>query len=293
MQSIADVRSAHGELEAGAETEASHRIAGRLAARRGQGKMAFLDLVDRSGRLQLQAKLDVLGDERMARLLHLDLGDLIGIDGTAFMSRRGELTLRVDDFTVLAKSLRPPPDKHAGLTDVETRFRRRELDLIANEESRAIFLTRAKVIATVRRMLDDDGFVEVETPILQPLYGGALARPFTTHHNQLDRDLYLRIATELYLKRCIVGGLERVYELGKDFRNEGVSFKHNPEFTMIEWYEAYADYTDAADRLERIVAGVAEAVGYDGDARLLDTVEAGHVRGRHPRRHGHRHPRAP
>jgi len=263
---VAAVRAAHADLQDGEETEVTHRVAGRLVQRRGQGKMAFLDLVDRSGKIQLQAKLDVLGEERMQRVLHgLDLGDLVGIDGTAFMSRRGELTLRVDDFTVLAKSLRPPPDKHAGLTDVETRFRRRELDLLSNEETRELFITRAKVIATVRRQLDDDGFVEVETPILQPLYGGALARPFVTHHNQLERDLYLRIATELYLKRCIVGGLERVYELGKDFRNEGVSFKHNPEFTMIEWYEAYADYTDAADRLERIVAAVAQAVGYDGE----------------------------
>ena len=210
--------------------------------------MAFLDLVDRSGRIQLQARADVLGQERMERLLELDLGDLVGVDGVAFRSRRGELTLRVEDFTLLAKSLRPPPEKHHGLQDVETRFRRRELDLMANEEARELFLTRAKVISAVRRSLDDEGFIEVETPVLQPLYGGALARPFTTHHNALDRELYLRIATELYLKRLIVGGLERVYELGKDFRNEGISFKHNPEFTMLEWYEAYADYEDAAAR---------------------------------------------
>jgi lysyl-tRNA synthetase class 2 len=179
------------------------------------------------------------------------------------MSRRGELSLRVDDFTVLAKSLRPPPEKHHGLQDVEQRFRRRELDLIGNEDARALFLTRAKVITAVRRALDEDGFVEVETPVLQPLYGGAMARPFTTHHNALGRDLYLRIATELYLKRLIVGGLERVYELGKDFRNEGVSFKHNPEFTMLEWYEAYADVHSTADRLEKLVASVARAVGHD------------------------------
>jgi lysyl-tRNA synthetase class 2 len=227
--------------------------------------MAFLDVVDRSGRLQLQAKLDVLGDERMERLLSLDLGDLIGVDGTALRSRRGELTLRVDDFAVLAKSLRPPPDKHHGLADVETRFRQRELDLIANEDARELFILRAKVIAAVRRALDSDGFVEVETPVLQPLYGGALARPFVTHHNQLDRDLYLRIATELSLKRLIVGGLERVYELGKDFRNEGLSPKHNPEFTMVEWYEAYADYADEARRLEALVDEVARTVGYTGE----------------------------
>jgi len=176
----------------------------------------------------------------------------------------GEISLKVDSFTVLAKSLRPPPEKHHGLQDVETRYRRRELDLMASEEARELFIMRAKTITAVRRFLDDAGFIEVETPVLQPLYGGALARPFTTHHNALDRELYLRIATELYLKRCIVGGLERVYELGKDFRNEGLSTKHNPEFTMVEFYEAYADYTDVADRLERLVRTVAQQVGTTG-----------------------------
>jgi lysyl-tRNA synthetase, class II len=183
-------------------------------------------------------------------------------------SRHGELTLRVDAFQVLAKALRPPPDKHHGLTDVETRHRRRELDLIANEETRSLFLDRARIIAAVRAYLDEHGFIEVETPVLQPLYGGALARPFTTRHNELGRDLYLRIATELYLKRLIVGGLERVYELGKDFRNEGVSTKHNPEFTMVEFYEAYADYNDGAVRLEELVARAAQAVGYAGELDL-------------------------
>ena len=207
--------------------------------------------------MQLHARVDVLGEERWRGCSTLDLGDLIGADGTVFRTRRGELSLRLDDFTLLAKSLRPPPDKHHGLADVETRHRHRELDLIANEEARAVFITRAKVIAAVRRFLDDAGFVEVETPVLQPIYGGAAARPFVTHHNQLDRDLYLRIATELYLKRLIVGGLERVYEIGKNFRNEGVSFKHNPEFTMLEWYEAYADYEDVARRCEALVAYVA------------------------------------
>ena len=265
VEPIADVRAAHDSLPDGEDTDVAHRVAGRLHARRGQGKMAFLDLDDRSGRIQLQAKLDVLGPELMDRLLDLDLGDLVGIDGTAFMSRRGELTLRVTGVTVLAKSLRPPPDKHHGLQDTETRFRRRELDLIANEESRALFITRAKVVAELRRYLDEAGFIEVETPVLQPLYGGALARPFTTHHNELDRELYLRIATELYLKRLVVGGLERVYELGKDFRNEGVSFKHNPEFTMVEWYEAYADYNDVMDRVEELLPRLAAAAGYEGD----------------------------
>jgi lysyl-tRNA synthetase class 2 len=262
---VAAVHSAHASLPAGADSDRRYRVAGRLHARRGQGKMAFLDLDDRSGRIQLQAKADVLGEERMAQLLDLDLGDLIGVDGLAFRSRRGELSLRVDDFAVLAKSLRPPPDKFHGLHDKETRFRHRELDLIANGDARRLFVTRAKAVTAVRRYLDDAGFVEVETPVLQPIYGGALARPFTTHHNELDRTLYLRIATELYLKRLIVGGLERVYELGKDFRNEGVSFKHNPEFTMVEWYEAYADYEDEMRRVEEMVDAVATACGYEGD----------------------------
>jgi lysyl-tRNA synthetase, class II len=268
VEPIAAVRAAHADLAAGDETDARHRVAGRLAARRGQGKMAFLDVVDRSGRIQLQARVDELGSEGMEQLLSLDLGDLIGVDGLAFVSRRGELTLRVQSFALLAKSLRPPPEKHHGLTDVETRFRHRELDLIANAESRELFIVRARVISSIRRFLDAEGFIEVETPVLQPLYGGALARPFTTHHNALDRDLYLRIATELYLKRLIVGGLERVYELGKDFRNEGVDTTHNPEFTMIEWYEAYADYLDVADRCERLIAHVASEIGYSGSIDL-------------------------
>ncbi|MDX6715304.1 MAG: lysyl-tRNA synthetase, class, partial [Baekduia sp.] len=259
----AEIRAAHEGLEAGEETDHAYRVAGRLTQRRGQGKMAFLDLVDRSGRMQLQARLDVLGPEKMERLLHqVDLGDIVGIDGTVFVTRRGELSLRIDDYTVLAKALRPPPDAHHGLRDVETRFRQRELDLMANEESREVFLTRSRLISAIRRFLDDQGFVEVETPVLQPLYGGAAARPFTTHYNALDQTMYLRIATELYLKRCIVGGLERVYELGKDFRNEGVSYKHAPEFTMLEWYEAYADYGDTMARIEELVEAVAhETIG--------------------------------
>jgi lysyl-tRNA synthetase class 2 len=265
VRPVAQVKEPYDELPAGGETSDRARVAGRLAARRGQGKAAFLDLVDRSGRIQLHARVDLLGEERMARLLNLDLGDLLGADGTVFRTRRGELSLALDDFTLLAKSLRPPPDKHHGLADVETRHRHRELDLIASEETRAVFITRAKVVAAVRRFLDDHGFVEVETPILQPIYGGAAARPFVTHHNQLERDLYLRIATELYLKRLIVGGLERVYEIGKNFRNEGVSFKHNPEFTVLEWYEAYADYDDIAHRCEQLTAYVAEAAGYTGE----------------------------
>src|SRR5919204_800301 len=222
---IGHVREAHEDrLEPGEETEAAYRVAGRLAARRGHGGAAFLDLVDRSGRLQLHARRDALGEESFDRLVSLDLGDLIGVDGTAFKSRRGELSLAVTDWALLAKSLRAPPEKFHGLEDVETRYRHRELDLIANEEVRELFMLRSRVVSAVRRWLDERGFLEVETPVLQPLYGGALARPFVTHFNALDRDFYLRIATELYLKRLIVGGLEKVYEIGKDFRNEGVSF---------------------------------------------------------------------
>jgi lysyl-tRNA synthetase class 2 len=258
---IADAKAPHEGLEPGDETEVRVRVAGRLAARRGQGKAAFLDLVDRSGRMQLHARADVLGKESLDALVALDLGDLLGVDGTIFKTRRGELSVKVDGWQLLAKSLRPPPEKHHGLTDTETRFRQRELDLIANEDSRAIFIARAKIVSAIRRFLDGEGFIEVETPVLQPIYGGALARPFTTHYNALDRTMYLRIATELYLKRLIVGGLERVYEIGKDFRNEGLSPKHNPEFTMLEWYEAYADWEVVADRAERLVDSVARAVG--------------------------------
>src|SRR4051795_3758721 len=260
---VAAIHAAHADLDAGEETDAAYRVAGRLAARRGHGKAAFLDVVDRSGRIQVHARLDVLGEESFERLVSLDLGDLVGIDGTAFKSRRGELSLKATGWTLLAKSLAPPPEKFHGLEDTETRYRRRELDLIANEEARELFILRSKVVAAVRRWLDSKGFLEVETPVLQPLYGGALAQPFTTHHNALDRDLYLRIATELYLKRLIVGGLERVYELGKDFRNEGLSPKHNPEFTMLEWYQAYADYEDGARRLEELVSTVAGEVGVE------------------------------
>jgi lysyl-tRNA synthetase, class II len=261
---IAQAREGHDDLKPGGETDTRVRVAGRVAARRGQGKAAFLDLVDRSGRIQLLGRVNVLGDEQFGLLTSLDLGDMIGADGTIIRSRAGELTVALDGVTLLAKSLRPPPEKHHGLTDVETRFRHRELDLMANEETRETFIARAKVITETRRFLDDAGFIEVETPILQPIYGGAAARPFVTRHNALDRDLYLRIATELYLKRLIVGGLERVYEIGKNFRNEGLSPKHNPEFTVIEWYEAYADYQDVANRLERLVAHVAGTLGVSG-----------------------------
>jgi lysyl-tRNA synthetase, class II len=264
VEPIAAVRAQHESLAPGEETNIKHRVAGRLAARRGQGGMAFLDLVDRSGQLQLQARADVLAPERMELLLGLDLGDLIGADGVALRTRRGEISLRIEDFTVLAKSLRPPPEKHHGLKDIETRFRHRELDLIASAETRDRFVVRARVISAIRRFLDQEGFVEVETPILQPLYGGGAAEPFVTHYSALDRDFYLRIATELYLKRLIVGGLERVYELAKDFRNEGIDQSHLQEFTMLEWYEAYADYQVVAARCEQMIAYVAGEIAYQG-----------------------------
>jgi lysyl-tRNA synthetase, class II len=256
---IAAVRESHEGIEPGEETSDRYRVAGRLTARRGHGKSAFLDLKDGTGQLQVQARVDELGDAYEG-LLALDVGDIVGIEGTVFASKRGELTIRADAWELLSKSLRPPPEKFHGLEDVETRYRRRELDLMANEEARELFLTRTRTISAVRGWLESRGFVEVETPVLQPLYGGALARPFTTHHNALDRDLYLRIATELYLKRLVVGGIDKVYELGKDFRNEGISHKHNPEFTMLEWYEAYADYNDVAEELEGLVSSVAEEV---------------------------------
>jgi lysyl-tRNA synthetase, class II len=280
VQPIEEIHAQFAHLHKGTETEESRRVAGRLAGRRDLGSAAFLDLVDRTGRIQLHARLDVLGQADYERLLQLDLGDLLGVQGTIMRSKRGELSLRLDSFEVLAKSLRPPPDKHHGLADVETRYRQRELELMSSEDARRLFVDRARIVSAVRSHLDQRGFIEVETPVLQPLYGGALARPFTTHHNALDRTLYLRIATELYLKRCIVGGLERVYELGKDFRNEGISAKHNPEFTMVEWYEAYADYLGEATRTEELVRDVAHAISYAGDLdfsspwRRLGFVEA-------------------
>ncbi len=249
---IAAVRVEAEALDPGVEGPAERRLAGRVLARREMGKLVFLDLVDRSGRIQLLCPVERTGE------VDVHLGDLVGVTGHATKSRRGEPSLLADRLELLARIRAPLPDTFHGLTDVEQRYRRRYLDLLMNQETRADFMLRARMVTAVRRALDDEGFVEVETPILQPRYGGAFARPFETFHNELEQRFYLRIATELYLKRLIVGGLERVYELGKDFRNEGVSFKHNPEFTMLEWYEAYADYRDTMDRMERLVARVAD-----------------------------------
>ena len=248
---IAAVRAEAVALAPGAEGAEERRVAGRVLGRRGMGKLVFLDLVDRSGRIQLLCPVDRTGE------VDVHLGDIVGATGRATTSRRGEPSLLVDRLELLAGIRAPLPDTFHGLTDVEQRYRRRHLDLLMNDETRGDFVRRAQIVTAVRRVLDADGFVEVETPVLQPRYGGAFGRPFVTHHNQLDQDLYLRIATELYLKRLIVGGLERVYEIGRVFRNEGVDYKHNPEFTMLEWYEAYADYRDTMERFERLVEAVA------------------------------------
>jgi lysyl-tRNA synthetase class 2 len=252
-------------------------------ARRDMGKLVFLDLVDRSGKIQL-----LVADDR-AGPVDLDLGDIVGVTGIPAKTKRGEPSLAVTELELLAKIKRPLPDTFHGLTDTETRYRQRYVDLLMSEESRADFELRARMVTAIRRYLDDHGFIEVETPILQPRYGGALADPFVTHSNELDQDLYLRIATELYLKRLIVGGLERVYELAKDFRNEGVSYKHASEFTMVEWYEAYADYADTMARIEELVETVAQQTigttkvmfrGHDVDLKapwkrlkLIDSLE--------------------
>jgi lysyl-tRNA synthetase class 2 len=248
---IAAVRAEAEALEPGAEGTEQRRLAGRVLGRRGHGKLVFLDLADRSGQLQLLCSADRSG------AVDVDLGDIVGVTGVATKTRRGEPSLAVDELELLAKIKRPLPDTFHGLVDTETRYRKRYLDLLVNEETRRDFLLRTRIVAEIRRYLDERGFVEVETPVLQPRYGGALAEPFVTHHNELEVDLYLRIADELYLKRLIVGGLEKVYEVGKDFRNEGVSYKHQPEFTMLEWYEAYADYEDTMARIEDLVATVA------------------------------------
>ncbi|MGI9953552.1 lysine--tRNA ligase [Moorellaceae bacterium AZ2] len=238
-------------------------IAGRLMAVREHGKATFADLHDQAGRIQLYVRLDRLGETAYRTFTQLlDIGDILGIRGTVFRTRRGEISVEVRDFTLLCKSLRPLPEKWHGLKDVDLRYRQRYLDLIVNPEVRQVFLTRAKVLKAIRTFLDQRGFWEVETPTMHTIAGGAAARPFITHHNALDLDLYLRIALELHLKRLLVGGMEKVYEMGRIFRNEGISTKHNPEFTMLELYQAYADYHDMMDLLEQMVAFVArEALG--------------------------------
>ena len=240
-------------------------IAGRIMANRPMGKISFLDLRDGSGKIQLCFYKDRLNEKSLALFQELDIGDIIGASGKLFSTKSGEPTVEVEDFTLLAKSLQPLPEKWHGLSDVEIRYRQRYLDLIANTEAKEIFRVRGQVIATIRDFLNRRGFLEVETPVLQPSAGGALARPFTTHHHALDQDFYLRIAPELHLKRLIIGGFDKVYELGRIFRNEGVSTKHNPEFTMLESYEAYADYNDIMSMVEKMVYEISQQVtGGDG-----------------------------
>ena len=236
-------------------------LAGRLVGRRHQGKTIFAVLRDGAGEIQLYLRRDEIGDEAFAAFLKLyDLGDFLEARGVLFRTKMGEVTLRVRGFRMLAKALTAPPEKWHGLTDVETRYRQRYVDLLADAEVRRVFAIRSRAVTAVRRFLDERGYLEVETPTLQPLYGGAAARPFTTHHNALDQTFYLRIADELYLKRLLVGGFERVYEIGKDFRNEGIDRNHSPEFTMLEFYEAYADYLSMMDTVEALIVAAATAV---------------------------------
>jgi lysyl-tRNA synthetase class 2 len=251
---VAAVRAEAEQLEPGATDDSTkRRLAGRVMARRDMGKLVFLDLVDRSGRIQLICPTERTGE------LELHLGDIVGVTGSPAQSRRGEPSLQVDELEVLARIRVPLPDTFHGIEDVELRYRKRYLDLLMSEESRDEAIKRARMVSAIRAYLDGEGFLEVETPILQPRYGGGFAEPFVTRSELLDAELYLRIADELYLKRLIVGGLEKVYELSKDFRNESYSYKHSPEFTQVEWYEAYADYKDTAARLKELVARAADA----------------------------------
>ncbi len=254
----AELHDRYAGLDDGTETADVVSVAGRMLLRRVQGKLAFGTLTDPTGRVQLFARTD--STPRFDEFAALSLGDWLGVTGTVMKTRRGELSVRVDEWCVLAEARRQFPDKWHGLVDVDTRYRQRYVDLWVNEEARRTFLLRSKVISSTRRFLEDRGFLEVETPLLHAVQGGATAKPFVTHHNALDMDLFLRIAPELYLKRLVAGGLERVFEIGRVFRNEGISPRHNPEFTMLELYWAYADYTDAMELTETLVAGLATEI---------------------------------
>jgi lysyl-tRNA synthetase class 2 len=235
-------------------------IAGRIMTKRGKGKAGFAHIQDLTGQIQIYVRMDAVGEDQYKIFTSADLGDIVGITGLLFKTKTGELSIKVQDFVFLSKALRPLPDKFHGLKDVEQRYRQRYLDLIMSQDSKETFITRSKIIQSMRRYLDDHGYLEVETPMMHAIAGGAAARPFITHHNALDMPLYMRIAIELHLKRLIVGGLEKVYEIGRVFRNEGVSTRHNPEFTMIELYEAYADFKDIMSLTENLVAHVAQEV---------------------------------
>ncbi|HEY3674099.1 MAG TPA: lysine--tRNA ligase [Acidimicrobiia bacterium] len=266
-RTLAELRADFGDLPAGTETEVRVRVAGRILLLRRQGKLTFATVRDQSDAVQLFVSRSVLGEEEHDAFDALDLGDWVGVDGTVMTTRKGELSVKVDGFQLLAKALRPLPDKWHGLSDVDTRFRQRYVDLIVNDDARRVFAIRFAAVAAIRRELADAGFVEVETPVLGHELGGATARPFVTHHNALDVDLYLRIAPELHLKRLVVGGFERVFEIGRVFRNEGVDTSHNPEFTMLEAYQAFADYHDMMELTERLVVTAAQA-SRDGDTVL-------------------------
>ena len=268
--SLAELRVAHNEIEAGAETDERVSVAGRIMLVRGQGKLRFANIADRDGTVQLFVSKGVIGDEGFAAFGDLDLGDWVGVDGTVMTTKTGELSVKVDKAMLLAKAVRPMPDKWRGLTDVDTRFRQRYADLIVNDEARRAFRIRHEIIASFRRTLHEHGFIEVETPVLHVEAGGAHARPFVTHHNALDMQLYLRIALELHLKRLIVGGMERVFEIGRVFRNEGISTRHNPEFTMMELYQAFADYSDVMAITETLIRTAAQ----DALGTTIVTVEA-------------------
>jgi lysyl-tRNA synthetase, class II len=249
----AALHDAHADLAAGSDSGTKVRVAGRLLSSRLQGKIAFGDIVDGSGKLQL-----FVTEACVVAFDALDVGDIVGASGEVIRTKRGELSVRTDDVVLLAKALRSPPDKWHGIHDVEVRYRQRYLDLLANPDALRIAKLRPQIVKAIRAFYDDRGFVEVETPTLHPIFGGGYARPFTTHYNEIDADMFLRIATELYLKRLVVGGLERVYEIGRVFRNESVSFKHAPESTMLESYEAYADYLDVMDQIQTMVRSVAQ-----------------------------------
>ncbi len=256
---VADIQTAHdpATLATGVHDGLAYRVAGRLIARRGHAKYTFFDLRDQSGSMQVVARREEMGEEAYERMVGLDIGDIVSVEGAVYITQRGQLALAVSGCTLLAKALRPPPDRYHGMEDQGARYRYRELDLLANEQTRTMFFRRTKMIEAIHDFLREHGFTQVETPMLQTLAGGAASRPFVTHHNALDVDVYLRISVELYLNRCIVGGLENIYDLGRAFRNEGISHRHSPEFTILEWMMSYADYWDVAKFTEDMAESVA------------------------------------
>lgn len=257
-----DIRSQYdSKLQSGEKlTDSNFRIAGRLMTLRAMGKASFFNLQDQSGSLQVYVKVEELSEEARAQFELVDLGDIVGVEGFVFRTQKGELSLHAKNFQILTKTLEPLPEKWHGVADVEIKYRHRHLDLISDAESRKVFETRSKILREIRKFMEAKGFLEVETPVLQPIYGGAAAHPFETHHRALDMKLFMKISPELYLKRLIVGGFEKVFEIGKNFRNEGIDRTHNPEFTMMEWYEAYTDYNDQMNQFEELVSHLAKTI---------------------------------